>query len=213
MGNELCVLHSTTALSIYATIRNNTGGIYSSGVAGFEAYTTANFANYALALTEQGTASRVYAGNMPGIIGGTYKVGYYVQVGGGPSESADTLIDTERIEWGGSSIQSLASVVSYLTDLQSRLPVALIGGRMDSCVSDLASSSWGTLADAILDRASGVQSGVTLRQAMVRIYGGFDSNNRVDVVKLGGTAYAAALRTALGLSSANLADLIAAIRL
>lgn len=90
----------TTGQTIYAQVRSPVGTIWN-GTA-LEAYLTANIANYDVAMTEQGTASQLYAGTFPAAaVAGVYRVSYWDRVGGAPAET-DTYIDTEWIEWSGS---------------------------------------------------------------------------------------------------------------
>ena len=74
------------------------------------------------------------------------------------------------------SAASLAAVQADTDDLQTRLPAALVGGRIDASVGAMAANvltaaataaDFGTeVADAIFDQANGVETGVTFRQAL-----------------------------------------------
>lgn len=66
-------LQYTTGHTLYALIRNSVGQIWNTSTLAFEAYVTANLANYKVALTEQGSASGFYTGTFPSQI----SVGWY----------------------------------------------------------------------------------------------------------------------------------------
>lgn len=107
----------STGQTLYATIRNLAGQIWNGSA--FEAYATANIATYDIALTEQGTASKVYAFTFPAAItaSGMYFVDIYVYaVAGTPAETDSGPLWRENIDWDGSAIGGTAAAVwSYAT--------------------------------------------------------------------------------------------------
>lgn len=76
----------------------------------FESYTTGNYANYPISATEQGTASAYYAGDMPALSAGVYYITAKERVGGSPAES-DISIGWGPIQWNGTVVSSLNSVI------------------------------------------------------------------------------------------------------
>src|SRR3990167_8442685 len=94
---------ATTAWTLYALVRNATGSVWSTVGVAFEAYATANLADYDIALTEQGTASGYYAGTFRAAAAGIYGVTVYRRVGGAPAEG-DPVIATGDIDWTGSVV-------------------------------------------------------------------------------------------------------------
>lgn len=107
MANELQVIH-TTGKTVYANIISGNGAdvgkIWSVSGSAFEAYSTANFGNYDIALTEQGTASQIFLGTFDtNITTGLYFIQFREQAGGSPAES-DDIIGTETLTWNGSDV-------------------------------------------------------------------------------------------------------------
>jgi hypothetical protein len=91
--------------TIYAILSNPTGSVWNTNTSAFEAYATANRTSYAITLTEQGTASGIYMGDVPSIPIGQYGVIAYVQAGGSPNES-DEFISSGNLDWNGTAIWS-----------------------------------------------------------------------------------------------------------
>ena len=93
--------------TLYARIIN-TSGLWWNGTT-FEAYTAANYGNYDIAMTEQGS-SNVYVADFPtGITtGGTYEYFVHRQAGGSPAEG-DAVINTGKIDWTGTASITAAS--------------------------------------------------------------------------------------------------------
>lgn len=58
----------------------------------------------------------------------------------------------------------IAGVLSDTNDIQTRLPAALVGGRMDASVGALATGSLAAIADEVLGYA--VEAGLTTKQAL-----------------------------------------------
>lgn len=80
----------------------NAAGLWWTG-ATFEAYTAADYASYAVAMTQQG-ASAVYTADMPaGFAAGAYDYFVHHQLGGSAAE-ADPVIGSGSINWDGSEV-------------------------------------------------------------------------------------------------------------
>lgn len=86
--------------TIYFHLRDNTGQIWNGSA--FEAYQTANIANYDIAATEQGSASGFYTATMPAASAGVYNVEAKLQAGASPAES-DLSLGAGSIEWNGTT--------------------------------------------------------------------------------------------------------------
>ncbi len=114
--------HNAAAATLYALIRNADGQIWETVGPSFEAYSTANLANYDLALTEQGTASQFYTFTFPSAVtAGVFSIAVYLQAGGAPAEG-DISVAEGEIEWTGSVIvaqtgDAFAKAVLILADL------------------------------------------------------------------------------------------------
>ena len=107
MASELQVTH-TTGKTVYANIVSGNGAdvgkIWSVSGSAFESYLTANFGNYDIALTEQGTASKIYLGTFDtNIITGLFFIQFREQAGGSPAET-DDIIGTETLTCNGSDV-------------------------------------------------------------------------------------------------------------
>lgn len=111
MASEIQLQHTTAGANLYALVRNSVGQVYN-GTA-FVTYATADLANYDIALTEQGTASRFYAGNFPAVAAGVYGVSVYVRAGANPAEG-DALAGIGDIEWDGSAVLPRSQIAADL---------------------------------------------------------------------------------------------------
>lgn len=84
----------------------------SGGGGGFEAYQTANYADYVIGMTEQGVASSFYVGNFPGTIpAGIYGVVAKVRGGGSPVET-DRTVGSDNVNWDGSRMIPLSDLAN-----------------------------------------------------------------------------------------------------
>lgn len=136
MANEIQVA-TRPDKSIYATVHDTSGNVWSTSSSSFVTYATADLANYVISLTEQGTGSGYYVGTFPSAISeGAFNVAGYMQSGGSAAEG-DVLVGSGPVEWTGSVIGPF-------------LPTGTKQG----------------IADEVLDRTDGVESGFTLRQSL-----------------------------------------------
>lgn len=105
MANEIRGV--STGTTCYAALINNAGHWWN-GTA-FEVYDAGSYSDYDIAMTEQGN-SGVFFANFPTTIttGGTYEYYVYAQAGGSPAEG-DSVINTGRIDWTGTSSITAAS--------------------------------------------------------------------------------------------------------
>lgn len=112
MASELGFAHDVSGVTVYARIRQVTDQKIwnTSGTPAFEVYATANVANYATVLTEQGTASAYYVGTFPASIAdGLYHVAFHERAGASAAES-DTLVGVQLYEWSGGAAATLRRV-------------------------------------------------------------------------------------------------------
>lgn len=112
MANEIRGI-GPSGRTMYAHIVNGSGQRWNGSA--FETYASANYANYDIALTENGT-SGVYVGTFPTTIttAGFYEYFYYIQAGGSPAEG-DKVSGTGRVDWSG-SVQVTAPAGSMSAD-------------------------------------------------------------------------------------------------
>ncbi len=111
MPETLKVQHTASGATLYALLRDSAGLVWNGTT--FVAYATANLATYALTMTEQGTASRFYVGDMPTVASGTYSVTAYVRAGATPAET-DAPVAVGQVTWTGTAflVGSTANQVS-----------------------------------------------------------------------------------------------------
>jgi hypothetical protein len=120
-----------TGKTCYAQVRNSVGQIWSTVGVAFEAYLTANIANYNIAATEQGTASGFFTADFPtAITHGVYNVTAKERVGGAPAE-IDITVGVGTLEWTGTVVgqrsnvkknQALSSFEFMVTDSTTHAP-------------------------------------------------------------------------------------------
>jgi len=105
---ECSFQHSKT---VYFLIRSSTGTIWNGSA--FEAYNSANYANYSVAGVEQGVASSYYTGTFPSAIpAGAYNVVAKNQVGGGAAET-DATVAVGDLQWGtGGAVFNSADIAT-----------------------------------------------------------------------------------------------------
>jgi hypothetical protein len=115
MAGELQVAHNSSGVTLYALIRDTAGKVWQTTTSTLVAYATANLANYKVSLTEQGAASRFYAGNFPAAAAGVYNVAVYQQAGGSPAET-DSLVAAGNIEWDGTAVPPISGIPSAILD-------------------------------------------------------------------------------------------------
>lgn len=107
MAGELQIQHTVADLTtVYAVLRNSVGQVYNGS--SFETYSTGNLANYDIAMSEQGTSSRYYAGTMPSVAAGVYYAVYLV----GSVTETDTVIGVDTIHWDGSAVVAAGTLTT-----------------------------------------------------------------------------------------------------
>ncbi|MFN3650090.1 MAG: hypothetical protein ACK47B_10970 [Armatimonadota bacterium] len=150
MANELRIPH-TTAKTVYALLLNATGQAWNG--AAFEALTSANWATYAIALTEV-AGTGIYLGNMPAVAAGVYSVTLYERQGGAPATS-DYVIGLGAVQWDGAAVvlpgsaAALAAVDDLVDDLESRLTAGRAAAldNLDATVSSRLAAAAYTAPD------------------------------------------------------------------
>lgn len=107
MSAEINWRHVATGDTLYATIRSRTNTMWSTaGTPNFEALTVANWANYAITMTETPASSYFYVGTFPAISGnmvaGFYWVDIYKRLAGSVAIS-DTIVGGIVGYWDGAT--------------------------------------------------------------------------------------------------------------
>ena len=113
MAGEIQVT-ADSGLTLYVLIRNRTGSIWDTVDTAFEAYATAQLANYVISLTEQGTASGYYTGTFPSDIpAGIYSVVAKEAVSGSGNEAeTDPTVGQGDLQWNGSVTLPLSDLAT-----------------------------------------------------------------------------------------------------
>lgn len=178
MAGEIQCPLSATGWTVYAVLRDSTGQAYRQDTAVFEAYSSANLTatKYCITLTEQGTASRFYAGTMPTVAAGTYSVSIYRQAGGSPAEG-DTLVGAGVIEWDGTAVVPLSSrlaAASYtappaVSAIADAVWDEAIAGHLTAGTTGHALNQAGSAADPLENQVPGSYASGTAGHALGRI--------------------------------------------
>lgn len=101
-----------TGWTVYAHVMDEDDELWNGSA--FEAYDSASWEEYDVALTEQGT-SGIYVADFPSdIAAGTYEVFTYKQDGASPAET-DVVIGSYAITWTGSAASSTPAAGSTMT--------------------------------------------------------------------------------------------------
>ncbi|GIW79442.1 MAG: hypothetical protein KatS3mg105_1249 [Gemmatales bacterium] len=114
MANEIQAVH-TSAKTLYALVRDVTANVWNGST--FEPYNSASLASYAIAMTEQGSASGYYTADFPAVVAGEYNVAVYERLGASPAEG-DLPVAEGEVHWDGNT------VVPRLTPAQIHAEVA-----------------------------------------------------------------------------------------
>lgn len=111
MANELFADDGLVSTK-YANVESLTGTIWNGSA--LVTYVTADIANYDIALSQRGSTTGYY-GTMPATLpSGVYRVKYFSQAAGSPSE-LDTMFHQEYLRWGDGVITPVDMVASSFT--------------------------------------------------------------------------------------------------
>ena len=148
----------TPGRTCYTLIFNQSGQIWNSATNLFETYSTANYANYALSATQQGSSSPFYLTPTPvQLPAGDYSIAGKQQLGGSVAET-DPSIAVGNYSWNGTGQTQLADMVT--SGLFSAFqPLRLARGVMVKNFPLYFKSN----ADHITPLTSGVVSGQIIR--------------------------------------------------
>ena len=125
MADEISIIDADN-LTYYAVVRN--AGQYLNGTA-LEAYNTAHWSSYAIAMTktvQSAGVSAEYQADFPAAPAkvAPYRVDVYLQAGGSPSVSADGKpVYSGQIFWNGSAETNLANVITSNPAIQHNVIV------------------------------------------------------------------------------------------
>ena len=169
MAGELECVH-TTGRTVYFQVRNSSGLIFNTASGLYEAYLTANIADYDVAATEQGTASGVYVASIPaGISSGLLNIVAKDRAGGAPAET-DLTIATGEVNWSGSIVPFLPGLANFFTASAGTYATAdalsVVAQIVDSVTANGPTDA--TIADKLLGRnlAGGSDGGRMVKDAL-----------------------------------------------
>lgn len=110
----------------YVLVRNRIGQIWNGS--SFEAYATANYANYVISATQQGTASAFYVATFPSaIVPGVYSIVGKEQIAGSPAET-DPTVATGEEQWNGTVTLPLSDLATS-GQMGQLLPIKVYRGQ------------------------------------------------------------------------------------
>lgn len=96
----------------YFQVRNRLGQIWNTASSAFEAYATANIADYDISTLEQGTASAFFVGTFPSaIVPGVYSITAKLMVGASAAET-DPTIAVGDYQWNGTVTLPLSDLTT-----------------------------------------------------------------------------------------------------
>lgn len=164
MASEISWRGITTGATDYATIRSAARTYWNtSGTPALEALTVANWAYYAITLTETPASSYFYVGTWPAGLttAGWYWVDVYKRVGGSPAIS-DTLLGTLLVYWNGTTADPWdANLVQWI----GTVPLALSSQQVQAVVPTTQKVDLETIKTrAITDPGAGVAIGTNVAQ-------------------------------------------------
>ena len=113
MSSEIKCRGPASAATIYFTILGSGTSIWSTsgGTGGFESYAAADWADYSISMTEQGSTN-IYKGNVPAAVpAGVYDIDARRQIGGSPA-TTDVNVATGEVQWNGTKTLPLSDLVT-----------------------------------------------------------------------------------------------------
>jgi hypothetical protein len=111
MAGEVTLVAPSMPATAYFVVRNSSGQYWYTVTPAFEAYNAAHWADYDVALVQDG-ASQNYTGTFPSAITtGVYQLSAYAQAGGSPAVGDVYLGGKSDFQWSGTAIVSLDSRV------------------------------------------------------------------------------------------------------
>lgn len=140
MAKEIQVASGFTTGSMWAIMRSAVGTVVKTSDGSLVAYVTANLANYTITMTQQGTASGFWTGDVPaGVAAGVYSVVVYRQAGGSPVESdCSTIVACGDIQWDGTT-----TGFGTLDAAGVRAAVGLVAANLDTQLAEIEAETDG----------------------------------------------------------------------
>lgn len=109
MAGEITLVAPSMPATAYFVVRNSTGQYWYTVTPAFEAYNAAHWADYDVALAQDGS-SQNYTGTFPSAITtGVYQLSAYAQSGGSPAVGDVYLGGENDFQWSGTAVVTLDS--------------------------------------------------------------------------------------------------------
>jgi len=153
----MILTRQNTGLTLYAIINHPTSWQqvwdYAASVPGWVLFTTGNWADFAIPLTEDPAGGYRYHASIPSEIttSGTLRVDIFQQAGGSPAIT-DTLLETQYIPWDGSAVVSearLSSIESTLGNVETDVTDILADtNELQAAFANVDSTSTETITGA-----------------------------------------------------------------
>ena len=147
-AGELKASYSTGS-NLYTVVVSATGTAWNTVTPAFEAIQNANWANYAVSYTEQGTTGLYLATFPAGIVTlGTYNAYTYIRLGS-TAAVGDTLLGTASLDWSGSAMLSNATGISNTSTILTRLGTP-VGATFSADIAAIVTSLLATVIDGTM---------------------------------------------------------------
>jgi hypothetical protein len=143
MAGELQVRYGVTGRTVRFVLWNTAGQVWNGS--SFVAYVTANLNTYAIASSEQGTASGRYVGDMPAVAAGSYTVEAFDRAGGSLAET-DALVGEGDIDWTGTAVASSVGMLDLTDGIESGVTPRQATRAMAAALAGKVTSSGGAYA-------------------------------------------------------------------
>lgn len=154
-----------SSATLYGHIRKASDGTIWNG-SSFESYSSSNWANYDVAMTED-SSSGYYKATFPATIAaGFYDIAVYEQAGGSPTtgDAAGGPVGVGSLRWDGSDEVTLVTVTVGSISNNAITAASIATGAFDA--DALATDAVNEIADGLLDRSNGIETSYSLRQAL-----------------------------------------------
>jgi len=134
VAGEIVFPAGITGLTLYGVIRSFANTVWNGS--SLESYTSGNWANYDVAMSEQGS-SQVYVGTFPGsITSGGYHVTIHRQAGGSVAET-DPVIGSGGVDWTGSAVLAAFNAAADTVDVGKLSGDATAADNLEALVEGL----------------------------------------------------------------------------
>lgn len=141
MGATITFPHSETGVTLYALVFHTDGKVRDVVAPAWDTYATADLGDYDVALTELGTASRIYQFSVPAsVAAGAYSFAIYKRAGGSPAEG-DLRVGMGSFDYDGSAIVGVGEGVNVEKWLGTAAATPTVAGVPEVDLTHIAGSA------------------------------------------------------------------------